>query len=224
MTNRLLAASWPVPGRLPVRTLLTRYLAAWVFLGAFTVVDLVYLNLPGLAQTSLLNWASTDVANLRHDPVGSMVASAFLAPGSLWSLLLLIALAMFGANRAIGNWRLVVVCAAGHVIGTLVSEGIEYYRIVHGTLPASDALILDVGPSYVVVAAVVIALLCGSGAARVAAAADLLLLVFAAQIFSGLSSLEVAAVGHATSMAVAVLLGVPLAARQRRIRATAPAG
>lgn len=212
--------SWRLSGRgLPIRMLLSRYLVAFVYLAGFAIVDLVYLNLSGHDQAALLSWASTDVTNLRHDPVGSLVISAFLSPGALWDLLLLIALAMFGANRAIGNWRLAVVCTAGQVVGTLVSEGIEYYRITHGSLPVSDALLLDVGPSYVVVAAVVVALIFGSWAARAAAALNLVLLVILAQIFSGLSSLQVAPVGHATSMAVAALLAVPLRLGYRRARA-----
>ena len=36
---------------------------------------------------------------------------------------------MFGANRVLGNWRTVVLCAAGQVIGTLVSEGLVGYRV-----------------------------------------------------------------------------------------------
>ena len=56
------------------------------------------------------------------------------------------------------------------------------------------------GPSYVVVAAITVALLYGSRWARLAAAADLAILVFIGQIFAGLSTLQVAAVGHATAL------------------------
>ena len=210
-------------GRSPtsLRELASRYLVAWVYLTGFAIVDLVYLSLPPPSQAALLNWASTDAFNLRHDPIGCVIGSAFLAPGSLPALLMLIALAMFGANRAIGNWPLVAVCAAGHVIGTLVSEGVEYYRIVHGLLPIADTRILDVGPSYVVVAAAVIAILLGSWPARIAAGLDLLLLILVARIFSGLPELDVAAVGHATAITVAALAATVIAASRRRRRALA---
>lgn len=217
---RLLAwgDSWE---RLTPRIVLARYPVAWAYLAGFALAGLVSLSLSGAAQVALLNWASTNVTNLRHNPAGSLVVSAFVTSGLPFGSLLLITLAMFGANRAIGNWRLVVACAAGHVIGTAVSESIEYYRIAHGLLPGTDALILDVGPSYIVVSAVVVAIGAGSPAARVAAGLDLLLLIFYAHIFSGLSSLDVAAVGHVTAMTVAVLVGLPLAARYRRAQAQA---
>jgi hypothetical protein len=53
---------------------------------------------------------------------------------------------MFGANRALGNWRLAVVCAAAHII--------------------------DIGPSYVVVSAIVAGVMYGSWLARVLGGCD----------------------------------------------------
>ena len=101
-------------------------------------------------------------------------------------------------------------------MGTLVSEGIVAYRIAQGLLPESDSRITDVGPSYVVVAAAVTAVLYGPWAARIAAGTALLLLIVIGGIFSGLSTLQVAAVGHTTSLVVGVILGGVLACRPRR--------
>jgi len=101
----------------------------------------------------------------------------------------------------------VLVCAAGQVIGTLVSEGILGYRVAHGLLPAADRDIIDVGPSYVVVSAIVVAILYGSWLARGAAVLDFAILFFFGHIFSGLSRLDVAAVGHLTAITVAAILG-----------------
>ena len=162
-------------------------------------------------------WASTNDVNLRHDPVGCLIASAFVPSGYSAAWPLLIAMAMFGANRALANWRTATVCAAGHVLGTLASEGIIAYRIAHGLLPESDSRIIDVGPSYIVVAAIVIAVLHGSWPARIAAGLDLLLLITVGGIFSGLSTLQVAAVGHATSIVVAAMLTSAMAWRIRRV-------
>jgi hypothetical protein len=150
-----------------------------------------------------------------------MVASAFVPSGYSVAWPLLIAMAMFGANRVLGNWRTVAVCGAGHVVGTLVSEGIVAWRIAHGLLPESDSRIIDVGPSYVVVAAIAIAVLHGPWPARIVAAADLLLLIVVGGIFSGLSTLQVAAVGHTTSILVAAILGSALAWRLRRAQSAA---
>jgi hypothetical protein len=115
----------------------------------------------------------------------------------------LIALALFGANRALGNVRTALVCLAGHVVGSLVSEGIVAYRVDAGQLSAANRHLSDVGPSYVVVSAIVIALVCGTWLARTLAVADLALLVFPGQIFAGLSQLDVSAVGHLTAMLTA---------------------
>jgi hypothetical protein len=183
-----------------------RYAVAWVYLGCLTVAQVVYAFLGPRARTSLVTWASTSVVNLEHDPVGSLVVSAFVTGSGARSLLTwlpVLAIALFGACAAVGGWRTVVVCAAGHVVGTLVSEGIVAWRVASGELPASFRHLIDVGPSYVAVSALVVTLLCGSRWWRVLAAADLLLLVFPGRIFVGLTSLNVSAVGHITAMVTA---------------------
>jgi hypothetical protein len=202
-------------GRLPIRTTLTRYATAWLYLATFVAAEILYADLSPHDRSALLLWASTNVVNLRHDPVGSLVASAFFPAASATAWPALVALAMFGANRVLGNWRTALVCAAGQVIGTLVSEGILDDRVDHGLLPGADRYIIDVGPSYVVVSAITVALLYGTWLARAAAAADLAILVVVGHIFSGLSRLDVAAVGHVTAIAVAAVLGSFLAWRLR---------
>jgi hypothetical protein len=201
---------------LPPRTLFTSVAFTWLYLAGLIAAEITYAALSPHDRGALLQWASTDVVNLRHDPVGCLVVSAFFPSGSLTAWPVLAALAMFGANRVLGNWRTLLVCAAGHVIGTLVSEGIVGYRVAHGLLPAADRHIIDVGPSYVVVSAIVVAVLYGSWLARAAAVLDLALLVFVGDIFSGLSRLVVAAVGHTTAIAVAAVLGSFLVWRLRR--------
>ena len=202
------------------RMIRRRYLTASAFLGAFLIVSAIDAILPARDGPALAAWASTSVASLEHHPAGSLLLSAFIAGGSAAIWPVLIALAMFGANRALGNAATAVICLAAHVIGTLVSEGIVAYRVDAGLLPVSSRHLLDVGPSYVVVAAAVLALAAGSWPARAAAALDLAVLVIGGRIFAGLSSLDVAAVGHVTAMAVAacalLLLRVRAARRARR--------
>jgi hypothetical protein len=212
----------------------TRYAFAGAFLGCFLVTGLVYSLLDPAAQARLVDWASTNVANLEHEPVLPLLLSAFVAPGYVATWPVLIALAMFGANRALGNGRLALVCLAGHVIGTLVSEGIVAYRVDAGQLSAASRHLTDVGPSYVVVSAVVIALAprrqppseprggsrqassAGTWLARALAAVDLVILVFPGDIFGGLSQLDVAAVGHLTAMLTAAAACALILAWRRR--------
>lgn len=79
--------------------------------------------------------------------------------------------------------------------------------MAHGTLPDTARYIIDVGPSYVVVSAIALAVLCGGWLARGAALADFALLVFAGDIFGGLSRLDVAAVGHLTALVTGAVAG-----------------
>jgi hypothetical protein len=180
-----------------------RYAFASAYLACYLVSEVVYVLLSPSARAALTGWASTSVANLEHEPVGPLVLSAFIGPGYLLVWPVLIALALFGANRAVGNVRTALICAAGHAIGTVVSEGIVAYRVDAGQLPMADRYLVDVGPSYVVVSAIVIAVVCGTWPARVAATLDFAVLVFGGHIFAGLSHLDVSAVGHLTAMVTA---------------------
>jgi hypothetical protein len=192
-------AVWPRLGRA-----FGRYAFAWGYLACYLVGELAYVLLDPHAQAALTAWASTDVANLEHEPVGPLVLSAFVAPGYFIVWPALIALVVFGANRALGNARTALVCLAGHVVGSLVSEGIVAYRVHAGHLSVANRHITDVGPSYVVVSAIVIAVMCGTWLARTLAAGDFAVLVFGGHIFGGLNHLDVSAVGHLTAILTAV--------------------
>jgi hypothetical protein len=115
---------------------ITRYAFAWGYLICFVVIDLVYASLTPHGQSALTAWASTNVANLSREPVGPLVLSAFVAPSYLLLWPVLIALAAFGANRALGNARTTLICVAGHLVGTGVSEGIVAARVA--ARPASS--------------------------------------------------------------------------------------
>jgi hypothetical protein len=144
------------------------------------------------------------------------VLPAFAGPGSLLAWPALIALAAFGASRALGNAGTALACVTGHVVGSLVSEGIVAYRVDAGQLPVTSRHLTDVGPSYVVVSAVVIAVVCGTWLARAAAALDFAVLVIGGHIFGGLSRLDVSAVGHLTALVTAAAAVTLTVARRRR--------
>jgi hypothetical protein len=205
------------------RELFARYAVACVYLASVCAAEIVYSLLSHHDQQAVLAWASTNIHNLPRDPVGCMIASAFFPAASLLAWPGLIALTMFPANGILGNWRTVLVCGAGHVIGTLVSEGILWYQIVHGTMPASDRLITDVGPSYVVVTAIAVCLVWGSWLARASAGVAFLLLIFVGQIFAGISNLSLSPVGHATALFTGLTLGSLVVWRRRRAMGPAQA-
>lgn len=192
----------------------TKYAVAWLYFAAFVIAESIFAGLSPHDRSAVIAWASTNVVNLHHNPVGTLIVSAFVPTSLIGAWPVAIALALFGANRVLGNWRTALLCATGQVLGTAVSEGIVDYRLTHHLLPSADAHLVDVGPSYVVVSALAVGVLYGSRAARVAAAADLTALVFVSRIFSGLAHLDVAAVGHATALAVSLTLGTLLAAQR----------
>ena len=193
-----------------------RYAFAWAYLACYLAAELLWVLLTPRGQTTLTAWASTNVANLEHEPIGPLVLSAFVGPGNLLVWPVLIALAVFGGNRAFGTARTALICLAGQVIGSLVSEGIVAYRVDAGQLPVTDRYLTDVGPSYVVVSAIVIGVASGTWLARTAAALDFAVLVVGGHVFGGLSHLDVAAVGHLTALATAAAAVTLILARRGR--------
>jgi hypothetical protein len=199
----------------PIRELTARHAIALTFLALVAIGAIVTAVLTRHEVAVLRLYSSTNVANLQQHPVAALVLSAFVASESPFAWLAIIICAMFGANRVLGNLRLLVACTAGHVLGTMVSEGIVAYRVDNGLLPASYRHIIDIGPSYVVVSAIVVAAVLGSWPARVTALSVLAVLVFVGHIFGGMTSLEVAPVGHFTAMVVAAALAIPMVLRGR---------
>jgi hypothetical protein len=196
--------------RLSPRLLAASYGVATTFLLLVTAGGVVTALLAPSQATALRMWASTNVANMHHHPIPALVLSAFLVSQSPVSWLVMIAFVMFGANRALGNLRLTLVCIAGQVIGTAVSEGIVAYRLDHGRLHPYFAHLSDIGPSYVVVAAIVAGAAFGSWLTRACAIIAFATLVFVGHIFAGLTSLNVPAVGHLTAVVTATTLAVTL--------------
>src|SRR5512146_857472 len=94
----------------PGRVVFRRYAFAWAYLGCYLAAELAWVLLTPRAQATLTAWASTSVANLEHEPAVSLVLSAFVGPGSLLAWPALIALAAFGASRALGNARTTLAC------------------------------------------------------------------------------------------------------------------
>ncbi|MFC4906046.1 rhomboid-like protein [Actinomadura gamaensis] len=198
---------------------LRRYPMPLVFLVLFAAsgfVQLYLLSEP--ARRALIAWASTNLDNLSWNPVGTLVTSAFVAEGEHAAQLVqlaVMALGLFPVARRFGNLRGVLLVAAAHVAGTLVSEGLAAVRLELGSLTASVRDISDVGPSYVLAAALVATILFGPGRVpRVLAAGALA--VLSPYLFEGLTSLDVAAVGHVVAMATGTALGALMILRDRR--------
>ena len=98
---------------------------------------------------ALLSEHSTNLTQLRHDPVSVMVTSAFWVTSpelALWIVLFPLVLAP--AERWLGTLRTIVVFFIGHVGATLVTAAGLAVMINHHFLPQHLRDVVDVGSSY----------------------------------------------------------------------------
>ena len=193
-----------------------RYPVPLAYLAALAWVSAVYVYaLSPRARVSFVAWASTNLANLPSNPLGTLLVSAFLPENSQWAWLLLAAIGLFPVARRFGNTRTVLLAGGAHVVATAVSEGVAAWRLAAGAVHPSIRHLDDVGPSYVVAAALTAAVLYGPGRLpRALALAGWLAL--APYLFQRLSALEVGAVGHVVAMVTGAAVGGAFALRGRR--------
>jgi hypothetical protein len=191
------------------------------FVVLLAAAEIGYAVLARPDATRLAAWASTNVDRLRTEPVGPMVVSAFVVEDHRVAWLLAAAAAFAVVEWRVGWWRALATAAAAHVIGTLVSEGIVWWRVDDHALPTSALYQLDVGVSYVVVGILALAVVVAPRAGQLVAA--ILLVALAPSLLDGLTSLAVPAVGHLTATAVGLAVG-GLLRRYARITGCWPGG
>lgn len=197
-----------------LRALLSRLLRnpAFWYAVSLTVAAVVEDTISDDRLQQLMDWCSTNIANIRPGghPVEAFVASAFIPQQSagVWPFF---ALSLFSVVALLGARRAVLVLAGVHIGVSVTTEGLVWWRIHHGTLPASDAHMWDTGPSYLVVAALTIAIatarpvwlrvvwaVCLAGAAP--------------GLLEGIDHADYTAIGHVLSFA----LGIVVVVRTRR--------
>jgi hypothetical protein len=182
-----------------------------VLLGA---AEIGYALLARPDALRLAAWASTNVTRLRSEPVGPMVVSAFVVQDDPLAWLVVGAAALAIVEWRLGWWRALLAALAAHVIGTVVSEGIVWWRVRARVLPAGAVHQLDVGVSYVVVGLLAAALVVAPRFGQILAAA--LLVGLSPALLDGVTSLNVAAVGHLTALVSGIASGLVLRVSARR--------
>jgi hypothetical protein len=178
---------------------------AGVYVGLFAVTNALLRWQPSAVRRTWFTWASTDLVNLAHHPVGSMVLSAFVDDSDVLAWVALGLIGLVAAGQTVGNVRCAVLVTIAHVVGTLVSEGILLVRVAAGRAPAAERVSLDIGPSYVVVAALTVGIVYGGWPARIASAVAFAFL--APHLFGGLQRLDVGPVGHCCAILLGVVVG-----------------
>jgi len=178
------------------------------FVALLAAAEIGYALLARPDATRLAAWASTNVDRLRTEPIGPMVVSAFVVEDHPFAWLAVAAVAFALVEWRVGWWRALAPAVAAHVLGTLVSEGIVWWRVDDHALPASALYQLDIGASYVVVGVLAVAIVVAPRAGQIVAAG--LLLALAPALLDGTSTLAVPAVGHLTAAAVGFTSGAGL--------------
>ncbi|NNH71143.1 hypothetical protein HLB23_14920 [Nocardia uniformis] len=93
--------------------------------------------------------ASTNLANMRRDPIQVLVASAFWVDGPFpWEFIVMFLVVMVAAERWLGTLRWIFVFAAGHIGATLITVTGIAYAVDRDLIPLRVVSASDVGPSY----------------------------------------------------------------------------
>ncbi|WP_040867822.1 rhomboid-like protein [Nocardia exalbida] len=100
-------------------------------------------------ERRLIFSASTNLYNMRHNPVQVLVASAFWTEGGFpWATIAGFLVVMAYAERWLGTGRWILLFATGHIGATLLTvTGIDH-AIDRGVIPLRVAVAADVGTSY----------------------------------------------------------------------------
>ncbi|MFF7250186.1 rhomboid-like protein [Embleya sp. NPDC008237] len=129
-------------------------LLAIAYLLAASVVTAVQTWVLGPADRAApVDWASTNLTNLRGRPIESLAASAFVLEPERWSHLAVTGLALTPLTDRFGNRRATLTATTGHVAGTAVGQGLFAARISLHHAPTDLRDMSDVGPSRLVIAA-----------------------------------------------------------------------
>lgn len=143
-------------------------------------------------------WTSTNINNLDHHPIPSMIVSAFVVPGGLVPELIVVAITFAFLERGIGPWRTAVVAVSGHVLATLITEyGLDLGVRAH-LFPLSSTDRSDVGVSYAMYAVLAASTLLLTGRRRGVAVAA----VIGATLIPLLIAPGMTTAGHALSVAI----------------------
>ncbi len=202
---------------MPLATgLLRRYPVPLLFMSVLGAMSGVYAwGLSHSDRRFLVAWSSTNLANLPTRPFTTMVVSAFVTEDPIIVWAVLTTLGLVTLVHRFGNRRAALLVATAHVLATLLSEGIAALRLFAHDAPLAIRHIVDVGPSYVTTSALVA--VAAYGRQRWERVAALVGFGFLAPfLFDGLPTLDVAAVGHAASAALGLLIGMIFLRREPR--------
>ena len=119
----------------------------WLLVLFFTTIALHHMS-PHFEER-FLRQRSTNIHQLSQDPLRAFITSAMWIDGGHWlPYAALYTVFHAQAERWLGTVRWLAVCAAAHVLASLVSEGALLQAIRDGMAPHSAVNTLDFGVSY----------------------------------------------------------------------------
>ncbi|GGS07719.1 hypothetical protein GCM10010269_53370 [Streptomyces humidus] len=122
---------------------------AYVWLAVLFVTTVALHHMSPEFEQEFLRQRSTNIHELSRHPVRVLVASAMWIDGGHWvPYVVLYSVFHAQAERWLGTARWLAVCAAAHVLATLISEGALAVAVEDGLAPRSAVTTLDVGVSY----------------------------------------------------------------------------
>lgn len=168
---RALAPRWPAAGSV-VRRLSprTRQMHEWIipapatfgYIAVFGATTLVQRTAPPQLIDLLTRVDSTSLSRLRLAPLSVLADSALWVDDhgtGLLAYVVAFATVVAWAERHYGTPRIILICLAGHVFGTLLTARVELHAIQAGLAPPGLANSTDVGVSYIMVAGLAAAVL-----------------------------------------------------------------
>ncbi|WP_369242747.1 rhomboid-like protein [Streptomyces sp. R21] len=121
----------------------------YVWLGVLFVTTVAVHQMSPEFEDQFLRQRSTNIHELSNNPVRVLISSAMWIDGGHWlPYAVLYTVFHAQAERWLGTARWLVVCAAAHVLATLVSELALLDAIRRGAAPHSAVNTLDIGVSY----------------------------------------------------------------------------
>lgn len=193
---------------------------AVVYAGIVVAVTVVLALLPPAVHAAVVNHTSTNLDNLRHHPISSLVLSAFVLGSPLELAEIPLLVWAYGAvQRALGRGSTVVTGVFGHAGATLFVAVLIATGVTHGLVHPAVTHAEDVGVSYGLAAAAALCVLTMPRRWRLpyalALSAVLVVALLLVHTFTD--------VGHATAFCVGLCLALVVAAA-RRAAEPPPAG
>lgn len=132
----------------PRRRLWLRLPVTLAYAALLLVVGLVLSLAGGRIQSAVAEHASTNLHNLLHGHVGTLIASAFVTDGGVLTMVPLLACVLALVELRLGSRRMLVSFVAGHIGATLLVALGLVVGVTAGWVSASVERAEDIGVSY----------------------------------------------------------------------------